>query len=70
MLPDFDAKNLDFSQSRWNAVCPGCQLQVRGKFEVIGRNVQCKKCGQVFEFPWWFPVLSMIGGISASVFGQ
>jgi len=70
MVSDFHGKSLDFSQSRWTATCPGCQLQIRGKIEVIGRNVQCKKCSQTFEFPWWSPVLSTIGGLPADVIGE
>jgi len=64
MIPDFDSTNLDFSESRWRAVCPGCQTQIKARLEFVARQVRCKKCDRSFEFPWWYPIPSTIGGIS------
>lgn len=63
MISDFDGNLLDFSQSRWRAVCPGCQEQIKARLEFIGRQVRCKKCDRSFEFPWWYPIPTTITGI-------
>ena len=67
MIPDFDAKNLNFSESRWQAVCPGCQAQIKARLEFVARQVRCKKCDRSFEFPWWYPIPATIGGVPAEV---
>ena len=69
MVPGFDAKNLDFSESRWRAVCPGCQTQIKARLEFVARQVRCKKCDRSFEFPWWSPIPATIGGVPPEVFG-
>jgi Holliday junction resolvasome RuvABC ATP-dependent DNA helicase subunit len=67
MVQNFDGSTLDFSRSRWNALCPGCRRELRAKLAVIGRHVKCKECEQAFEFPWWHPILETIDGLPPDV---
>jgi len=61
-MANFDAKQLDLSQSRWSGICPGCQKKFEAKLDFIGQKVQCK-CQQTFKFPWWNPVTGTISGV-------
>lgn len=69
MIPNYDVKNLDLSQSRWSGCCPGCQKSFDATVDFIGQQVKCK-CGHQFKFPWWNPVPSSIGGILPNVFSK
>jgi len=64
MIPGFDGTKLDFSESRWRAVCPGCHTQIKARLEFIAHQVRCKKCDRLFTFPWWYPVMETIGGVT------
>jgi Holliday junction resolvasome RuvABC ATP-dependent DNA helicase subunit len=69
MISNFDINNLDLSQSRWTGCCPSCQKSFAAKLDFIGQQVKCK-CGQKFEFPWWNPVPTSIGGIFPNIFNE
>jgi hypothetical protein len=67
MISSFDTNNLDFSQSRWNGVCPDCQKQFDAELEFIGQSFECE-CGHSFLFPWWNPVPTTIIGTLPLIF--
>jgi SpoVK/Ycf46/Vps4 family AAA+-type ATPase len=67
MISGFDTNNFDFSQSRWNGVCPDCQKKFDTELELIGQFFECE-CGHSFLFPWWNPVPESILGILPEFF--
>jgi len=42
----------DATDSKWNAICPGCQKSFAVGITLIGNRVNCK-CGAKFRCPWW-----------------
>jgi len=62
----FDPTAINFMESRWEAVCPGCGKESSAGFNYLGQRVSCK-CGQKFLFPWWCPVLNSIRGVPAGL---
>jgi hypothetical protein len=43
---------LDFSECKWNAICPSCEKTYQVEKKFLGRNVTCK-CGGQFRIPFW-----------------
>lgn len=52
MFAGIEREHIDFTNSRWEAQCPGCDNIRSGGIQLLGNRVSCK-CGQKFIFPWW-----------------
>jgi SpoVK/Ycf46/Vps4 family AAA+-type ATPase len=57
------ASDIDISNARWAAECPGCGNTSNGTSMVLGRLVNCKQCKQTYTCPWWKLIPETIVGI-------
>ena len=46
------AKPIDFTNTTWRGLCPGCGNDSEGNRDWVGKRVHCE-CGTVFVYPWW-----------------
>ena len=60
---DVSVKDVDLSNARWAAECPGCNNLTKGTLHFLGQRVTCKKCNQSFTFPWWSLIPETVAGV-------
>jgi TPR repeat protein len=61
-LAEIDLSTVDFQDSRWEGVCPGCRKAFTGRLRLLGQRVTCS-CGQRFIYPWWNLVPQSMGAL-------
>jgi SpoVK/Ycf46/Vps4 family AAA+-type ATPase len=52
MISGLNYSNIHFTDSRWEAQCPGCGTVSKATMKLLGMPVTCK-CGETFVMPWW-----------------
>lgn len=55
VMPDVPEKilaDVDDRNSRVSIICPGCGQTVHCQSSLLGRHVQCKRCGHGFQLDW------------------
>jgi stage V sporulation protein K len=67
MVQGLDPSGFDLSESKWEAMCPGCGKASRAGLKFLGQRVTCK-CGQKFIFPWWNLDPGTVKGLGPELF--